>query len=87
MKKKIRRKKIKIAFAGYSGENNTGAEARVAMTVSDLKRSIGDEGQNAKHAGVLHILPQATINVVATTNQDKVAPSKDGTSFSLSTRK
>ena len=42
-KKKLRRKKIKVVFAGYSGENNTGAEGRVAMTVKDIKRAIGEE--------------------------------------------
>lgn len=66
-KKKIRRKIIKIAFAGYSGENNTGAEARVAMTVRDIKRAIGEE------AGSLQI----TIPTLSEANTRRYVPDED----------
>ncbi len=41
--KKIKRKKLKIIFAGYSGENNTGAESRIVTTIEDIKETIGKE--------------------------------------------
>ncbi|PIU66844.1 MAG: polysaccharide pyruvyl transferase, partial [Armatimonadetes bacterium CG07_land_8_20_14_0_80_40_9] len=39
---KLKKKKIKIVFAGYSGENNTGAESRIVTVVKDVKASLGD---------------------------------------------
>lgn len=34
---------IRIVLAGYLGRNNTGSEARAAMTIQDVRRSIGEE--------------------------------------------
>lgn len=40
---KIKRKRIKFLFGGYSGENNTGAESRLVTIIKDIKETFKDD--------------------------------------------